>query len=327
MLRDPDRRCAGCCSTPDRPVQLVIAGKSHPHDDAGKALIQADRAVPPTDPAVRHRIAFLPGYDMQGWRDRCISGRDVWLNNPLRPLEACGTSGMKAALNGALNLSIRDGWWDEMAATAATAGPSPPPTASSDPNRRDELEAGALYELVEDQGSGRGSTSATPPMCQPGGWMEMVRHTLATLGPKVQATRMVAEYVERLYAPAAASSARLAADDYAGARELAGWRAAVLKQWPGVQVRHVESTGAGDTPVLGTTLTLRAEVDLAGLAHHRRRGSGRVGSGRCRWHAARDRGGTDGLRRRRRRPAPLRHRAGAVTQWGVRLHRPGRAPT
>ncbi len=259
MLRDPDR-LRRLLLDPDRPVQLVIAGKSHPHDDAGKALIQqivrfAD------DPAVRHRIVFLPGYDMQMARSLYL-GSDVWLNNPLRPLEACGTSGMKAALNGALNLSIRDGWWDEMA-DGRNGWAIPTADGVDDPDRRDELEAGALYELVEDQVRARfyeRDATGVPP-----GWMEMVRHTLATLGPKVQATRMVAEYVQRLYAPAAASSARLAADDYAGARELAGWRATVLKQWPGVQVRHVESTGAGDTPVLGTTLALRAEVDLAGL--------------------------------------------------------------
>ena len=104
--------CATCCSTRNRPVQLVVAGKSHPADDGGKALIQeivrfAD------DPAVRHRIVFLPDYDMSMAR-YLYWGCDVWLNNPLRPLEACGTSGMKSALNGGLNLSIRDGWWDEL---------------------------------------------------------------------------------------------------------------------------------------------------------------------------------------------------------------------
>ena len=109
MLRDPERLSA-CCSTRERPIQLVIAGKAHPADDGGKALIQqivqfAD------DPEVRHRIVFLPNYDM-AW-PALYRGCDVWLNNPLRPFEACGTSGMKAALNGGLNLSILDGWWDE----------------------------------------------------------------------------------------------------------------------------------------------------------------------------------------------------------------------
>ena len=111
MLRDPER-LKSILLDPERPVQLVIAGKSHPADESGKALIQqmvhfAD------DNGVRHRIAFLPDYDMSMAR-YLYWGCDVWLNNPLRPLEACGTSGMKSALNGGLNLSVRDGWWDEL---------------------------------------------------------------------------------------------------------------------------------------------------------------------------------------------------------------------
>src|SRR5216684_689226 len=110
ILYDPERLTA-LLLDPDQPMQIVIAGKAHPADDAGKALIQqmvrfAD------DPRVRHRIVFLPDYDMALGR-ALVQGCDVWLNNPLRPLEACGTSGMKAALNGGLNLSVLDGWWDE----------------------------------------------------------------------------------------------------------------------------------------------------------------------------------------------------------------------
>ncbi len=259
MLRDPARLRA-LLLDPDRPVQLVIAGKSHPHDDGGKALIQqivqfAD------DPAVRHRIAFLPGYDMAMARYLYL-GSDVWLNNPLRPLEACGTSGMKAALNGALNLSILDGWWAEWF-DGRNGWAIPTADGVDDANRRDDLEAAGFYDLLESQVRQRfyeRDADGVPP-----GWMDMVRHTLATLGPRVQATRMVQEYVERLYAPAACASARLAADGYSGAKELAAWRGEVLERWPRVQVRHVESTGAGDTPSVGTSLTLRVEVDLAGL--------------------------------------------------------------
>src|SRR6266536_5947918 len=110
MLSDP-ARLTELLLDPDRPVQIVIAGKAHPADDGGKLLIQ--QMVRFTDdPRVRHRIVFLPDYDMALGR-ALVQGCDVWLNNPLRPLEACGTSGMKSALNGGLNLSIRDGWWDE----------------------------------------------------------------------------------------------------------------------------------------------------------------------------------------------------------------------
>ena len=110
MLRDPDR-LKKLLTDPERPIQIVVAGKSHPADDGGKELI-AQLVRFTDDPEVRHRIAFLPDYDI-GMARYLYWGSDVWLNNPLRPLEACGTSGMKAALNGALNLSIKDGWWDE----------------------------------------------------------------------------------------------------------------------------------------------------------------------------------------------------------------------
>ena len=129
-------------------MQLVVAGKAHPADDGGKALIQqivrfAD------DPAVRHRIVFLPDYDMSMAR-YLYWGCDVWLNNPLRPLEACGTSGMKSALNGGLNLSIRDGWWDELY-DGANGWAIPTADGIDDPDRRDDLEANALYELLATQ--------------------------------------------------------------------------------------------------------------------------------------------------------------------------------
>ena len=194
MLRDKDR-LRDLLLDPHRPVQLVVAGKSHPADDGGKALIQeivrfAD------DPAVRHRIVFLPDYDMSMAR-YLYWGCDVWLNNPLRPLEACGTSGMKSALNGGLNLSIRDGWWDEFydgangwaipTADGSTTRPGattsrPTPSTSCSPRRWR-----------------RRSTSATDGV--PARWIELVRHTLTTLRPQVQATRMVREYVRGLVRP------------------------------------------------------------------------------------------------------------------------------
>ena len=110
MLRDPER-LTKLLTDPERPVQIVIGGKSHPADDSGKILIQQLVRFS-RDPKVRGRIVFLPDYDIT-LAKTLYPGCDVWLNNPLRPLEACGTSGMKAALNGVLNLSILDGWWDE----------------------------------------------------------------------------------------------------------------------------------------------------------------------------------------------------------------------
>jgi glycogen phosphorylase len=257
MLREPERLRA-LLLHPEHPIQIVVAGKSHPADDGGKSLIQqlvkfAD------DPAVRHRIVFLPDYDI-GMAHYLYWGCDVWLNNPLRPLEACGTSGMKAALNGGLNLSIRDGWWDEM--YDGGNGWAIPSADGVDEQRRDDIEAAGFYGLVETQVAPRFYDRRGDV---PTRWVEMVRHTLKGLGPQVLATRMVRDYVQGLYAPAAASARTVAADGYAAARQLAAWRLKVLGAWPAVTVRHVESSGVGDTPELGATLSLRAEVDLAGL--------------------------------------------------------------
>jgi starch phosphorylase len=259
MLRDPER-LTRILLDPDRPVQLVIAGKSHPADDGGKSLVQ-QMVTFSDDPLVRHRIAFLPDYDI-GMARYLYHGCDVWLNNPLRPLEACGTSGMKSALNGGLNLSIRDGWWDEMY-DGANGWAIPTAADGVDPEVRDEQEAGALYDLIENQVRSRFYDVDRDRL--PRRWLEMVRHTLQSLGPQVLASRMVRDYVVRLYAPAAASSRSMAAEGYAGARELAAWTARVRSAWPGVRVSHVESSGVADAPELGQQLQIRAVVDLGSL--------------------------------------------------------------
>jgi starch phosphorylase len=259
MLRSPDRLRALLLDG-ERPMQLVVAGKAHPADDGGKALVQeivrfADQAD------VRHRIVFLPDYDI-GMAKVLLPGCDVWLNNPLRPLEACGTSGMKSALNGGLNLSIRDGWWDELF-DGENGWAIPSADGVADPDRRDDLEAAAIYDLLE---------SAVLPRFYdrvggvPRRWVEMVRHTLGTLGPEVVSDRMLHDYVAALYAPAAASASAMSADGFAAARALAEWRQRVAKEWPGVAVSHVESSAVGDTPELGSVVHLRAIVALGALA-------------------------------------------------------------
>jgi starch phosphorylase len=213
-------------------------------------------------PGVRHRIAFLPDYDI-GMARHLYHGCDVWLNNPLRPLEACGTSGMKSALNGGLNLSIRDGWWDEMYDGAnGWAIPSAPD--GTDPELRDDRESAALYDLIENQVRLRFYDVDRDNL--PRRWIEMVRHTLQSLGPQVLASRMVRDYVVQLYIPAAKSSQEMSRDDFAGARELADWTARVRNAWPTVRVTHVESSGVGDAPELGQQLEVRAVIDLGELS-------------------------------------------------------------
>ncbi|HET6653875.1 MAG TPA: alpha-glucan family phosphorylase [Nocardioides sp.] len=261
MLREPER-LKRLLLHPERPIQLVIAGKSHPADEGGKKLIQeivrfAD------DPEVRHRIVFLPNYDI-AMAQPLYPGCDVWLNNPLRPYEACGTSGMKAALNGGLNLSILDGWWDEWY-DGNNGWAIPSADGIDDPDRRDDIEATALYDLIEKEVAPRfydhssGDDEAVPYR-----WIEMVRHTLKSLGPKVLADRMVRDYVRTLYAPAAASS-RTLNGDYAGAVALAEWKRSTRDAWGGVVIDHVESSGVADTPALNETLEVRAFVSLGSL--------------------------------------------------------------
>ena len=210
---------------------------------------------------MRHRIVFLPDYDM-GMAAILCAGADVWLNNPIRPQEASGTSGMKAALNGGLNLSIRDGWWDEWF-DGNNGWAIPSADRADDPDRRDDIEAQALYELIEDHVSALFYDRVGDGL--PRRWLEMVKHTLASLGPKVLAGRMIRDYVVGLYAPAAASARRLSADGNAAAKALAAWKHRVVKAWPSVAVDHVESSGAGESPHLGTRLTVRATVQLGEL--------------------------------------------------------------
>ncbi|WP_330453934.1 MULTISPECIES: alpha-glucan family phosphorylase [unclassified Streptomyces] len=261
MLRDRDR-LRGLLLHPERPVQIVVAGKAHPADDGGKRLVQ-ELVRFADDARVRHRIVFLPDYGM-AMAQKLYPGCDVWLNNPLRPLEACGTSGMKAALNGCLNLSVLDGWWDEW--FEPDFGWAIPTAEGSalDEDRRDDLEANALYELIEDRVAPHFYERGDEGL--PGRWIEMVRRTMGTLGPKVLADRMVAEYVERLYAPAALAQRSM---DAAQARELAGWKAKVRAAWPRVAVDHVEAvtpTASGTTAELGSTLALRVRISLGALA-------------------------------------------------------------
>jgi glycogen phosphorylase len=258
MLADPEQ-LSRLLNDPAQPLQIVVAGKAHPADDGGKALIQ-QMVLFSDSPEVRRRIVFLPDYDM-AMAHTLVQGCDVWLNNPLRPLEACGTSGMKAALNGGLNLSVRDGWWDEWY-DGGNGWEIPSADGVADVVRRDQLEAQALYELL--------GKSVAPLFYDrdadgvPLGWVERIRHTLRSLGPKVQAERMVREYVSRLYLPAAAASRALDGDGFGPARELAAWKKRVVQAWPQVRIDHVESEAAGQR--LGSALAVWVSVALGELA-------------------------------------------------------------
>lgn len=259
MLRDPERLTA-LLTDPERPVQIVIGGKSHPADDSGKILIQQLVRFS-RDPRVRGRIVFLPDYDI-GLAKDLYPGCDVWLNNPLRPLEACGTSGMKAALNGALNLSILDGWWDEWFDGRNGWAIPTADTASSD-EERDDAEASALYDLIEHQ--------LVPKFYEreggvPVAWLDMVRHTMTDLGQKATSDRMVRDYVQRLYVPSAAHDVALRADGFAEAKAVAAFVSRVKDAWPRVSIAGVDSSGIPAQAQAGDTLEVSAAVRLDGLS-------------------------------------------------------------
>ena len=316
MLSDPER-LKKLLLHPERPIQLIMAGKAHPADDGGKKLIQAIVQLA-DDPEVRHRIAYLPNYDI-AMAQPLYPGCDVWLNNPLRPYEACGTSGMKAALNGGLNLSILDGWWDEWY-DGDNGWAIPSADGVEDPDKRDDIEANALYDLIEKEVAPRFYDLDGEGL--PTRWIEMVRHTLKSLGPKVLSTRMVREYVDRLYAPAAVAS-RAMNDSYEGAADLASWKHRVVEGWSGGPRRPRRDRG----PLRRPRARRRhgpARLRLARLAlTRRRRGPGRARPGQGRGPARRhDHDPARARRDLRGRPAPLRRPHPALPRRFLRLHRP-----
>ncbi len=245
-----------------RPLQLVFAGKAHPADEIGKEMIS--RLVRfSRDPAVRHRITFVEDYDISVART-LYQGSDVWLNTPRRPMEASGTSGEKAALNGALNCSILDGWWDEMF-NGTNGWAIPSAHGADDLERNDEIEADNLFDILErqvvplyyDRRGGR----------FPREWVNRIKESLRSLGPRVLASRMVRDYVTDMYEPVAMRSVAVAAEGYRAARALSAWKHDTIAAWPGVSVVGVDVED-GQVPSavdLGDTRRVTAEVVLGKL--------------------------------------------------------------
>ena len=196
LFRDPDR-LARLLSAADGPVQVIIAGKAHPADDGGKELIMMITEFA-ADPRMAGRVVFVPDYDMAVGQ-QILQGADVWLNTPRLPMEASGTSGMKAALNGALNLSILDGWWaegyDPTIGWAIDDG-----ELSGDETAQDSRDHASLMRLLEEQVVPRFFTRGADGV--PHAWTAMMRHSIARVGERFSASRMVGEYAQRLYVPA-----------------------------------------------------------------------------------------------------------------------------
>ena len=257
LLSQPERLKALLLS-PDRPVQLVFAGKAHPADEIGKAMIR-EIVQFSRDPEIRHRIVFVQDYDIAVART-LYQGSDVWLNNPRRPQEACGTSGEKAALNGALNCSVLDGWWDEMF-DGENGWAISSAESIEDLERRDEVEANSLYEILEHQIVPLFYERVEGPV--PRRWVRRVKSSLLSLGPRVVASRMVRDYVEQMYEPVASRADALNASGHHRARALADWKTRIKQDWDQVHVDTVDSDAS--LAQLGAPRTVTADVALGAL--------------------------------------------------------------
>ncbi len=258
LFRNPERLLR-ILDGKDHPVQLIFAGKAHPHDAAGKELIRKIVHFG-RRPEARHSIVFLEDYDITVAR-YLVQGVDVWLNTPRRPMEASGTSGMKAALNGALNLSIMDGWWDE-AYSPETGWAIGRGEEYGDETYQDEVESNALYDLLEKEVVPLFFTRAANGL--PRGWLRKMKTSMRVLGPQFNAMRMVREYVEEFYLPAQERYTALSKDGFQRAKDLAAWKEWLRSRWSEIRITEVKSDAQRDLKV-GDALLVRATLKLAQL--------------------------------------------------------------
>ncbi len=243
LLHDVER-LARILNDADCPVQVIYAGKAHPHDDPGKQFIQQIVSLASQE-RFRRRLVFLEDYDMDVARTM-LQGVDVWLNTPMRPHEASGTSGMKAAANGVLNLSILDGWWDE-AYLPEIGWAIGRREDYDDPTYQNQVEADDLYGVLEkevipcfyERGADR----------LPDHWTDRMKASIASLCHYFNTHRMVGEYTERCYLPAAHRYRQLSGDGLLRANTLAGWKARVRKLWPQVKIEPAEGPPGRGLPV------------------------------------------------------------------------------
>jgi glycogen phosphorylase len=258
IFRDADR-LRRILNDPERPVQIVFAGKAHPADEPGKALIQQIIRYS-QQPEFQGKIIFVEDYDMNVAR-HLVAGVDIWLNNPRRPLEASGTSGQKAAMNGAPNFSVLDGWWRE-GWDGHNGWAIGEERAYSSPEAQDEADALSLYATLEEEivplyYAARDHAGVSS------NWLRFVKESIATLTPRFNMRRVVKDYTAQLYVPAQEAGQRLAGDDMRAARELAAWKSRVREQWEHVRIEA--QPGHPTASKVGEPLPLVAFVRLNGL--------------------------------------------------------------
>jgi starch phosphorylase len=259
LLRDPDRLLRLLKDT-ERPIQLIFAGKAHPMDMPGKELIRSIIHFAEQHD-VQSRIVFLENYDMS-MAHYLTSGADLWLNTPRRPMEASGTSGMKAAMNGVLNCSILDGWWDE-AYNPELGWAIGRGEEYEDTNLQDEIESKALYDLLERE--------IIPLFYQrgrdglPREWIRRMKVCMKEIGQSMSSHRMLMDYSNKFYFPALRNYRRIVKDDYTESKALAAYLAKLHQAWDDIKIHTIESNAK---PVMqrGDSLTVTAKIELGPLA-------------------------------------------------------------
>ncbi|HWL93141.1 MAG TPA: alpha-glucan family phosphorylase [Phycisphaerae bacterium] len=255
LFRDVDRLLR-LVQNKDRPIQFIFAGKAHPRDDNGKQVIK-DILQFIGKPQFHRHFVFIENYDISVAR-MLVQGVDVWLNNPIKPREASGTSGMKVAPNGGLNFSILDGWWPE-AYDGENGWAIDEGNIYEDAEDRDHIESQAIYELLEKEivplFYGRGADGV------PRGWIERMKASMRTITPMFSTTRMLKEYSTLLYVPAARQWKRLTADSFAAAKSLSHWKRDLAQRWQNVQIEEVVANDEKELPV-GSQVNVRAKVQL-----------------------------------------------------------------
>lgn len=242
----------------ERPVLFIFAGKAHPADAPGQELIRQIYHIMHM-PEFVGKVLLAEGYDLNMAR-RLVAGVDVWLNTPLYPLEASGTSGMKAGMNGVLNLSVLDGWWGE-GYDGSNGWAIKPAPELFDEYRRNKEDSLTLYELLQDQVIPlyyrRENLGYSP------GWVKMAKNSIASILPRFSASRMLEEYVSRFYLPAAKRGRLFASQGFAAARELAAWKARVRAAWGGVSLRRLDESKKRIP--FGESVRFEVGMQLAGL--------------------------------------------------------------
>ncbi|MGI8481358.1 MAG: alpha-glucan family phosphorylase, partial [Chthoniobacterales bacterium] len=246
-----------------RPVQFIFAGKSHPRDEGGKALIQQVYKFS-READLENRIVFVEDYDTYIAR-RLVQGVDLWLNNPLRPLEASGTSGMKLPPNGGLNLSVLDGWWCE-SYNGNNGWAIGAEIDDGTVEFQNDVDASSLYQLLENQIVPL--YYAKPDGKLPLAWLQLMRESIRSVTPVFNTHRMVKEYTERLYLPAVKAYKEFAKENAAAAVRLSKWKAQIRKDWP--QVRVIDALAANkdrQNIQVGEALEISARVYLGSVDH------------------------------------------------------------